>query len=337
MKRIGGLFDRIWDRKNLSRAYYLARRGKRQTHEAMRFGDNASANLNEISSQLKNGRYEFGHFTSFLVRDTKSRMIHAPSFQDRIVHHAIINVTGVAFERGAIFHSYACRKGRGQHRAISCAFHWTGRKDWFGKMDIRKFYDSIDHDILRERLARRFSENKLLYLFEKIIMSYRSGPGKGLPIGALTSQYLGNFYLDSFDWYVKASGLGRRYLRYMDDMVVWGTQDQLKNFRELAIPFLNKRKLSVKDNGQWNSCRLGVPFLGFVIFPDRVRLNRNGRKRLRRKLRQLKTEYPANQLESVEFQSRLTSLFAHAITADDRSWRNDLCKNLGLIDDSMDG
>lgn len=326
MIRIGGLFDPIWDRENLASAFWRAKRGKRQSRDLTEFMSNASENLNRISNQLRSGVYSFGAFEQFSVRDTKTRIIHAPRFQDRVVHHAMINVIGPVLERGALVHSYACRKGRGQHAAIRQASQWTKRMDWYGKIDIEKFYDNVDHDLLRQMLGRRFSESRLLRLFDRLLESYDTVPGKGIPIGALTSQYFGNFYLDEFDRQMKATGMVHRYLRYMDDIVLWSRPSQLAEIRSIANDRLYELKLQAKHNGEWNACRQGVPFLGFVIYPDRIRLNAGGRRRLRKKFRMLDRSHKLGKLNPLDYQSRLTSLFAHARFGDDIAWRNALIR-----------
>ena len=199
MKRIGGLFDLIPQRENLARAAWAAAQGKRDRPEVRAFFADLDARLAHISHALRSGTFAFSGYRSFAVRDTKSRTIHAPAFADRVVHHAIIGITGPVFEKGALEHSYACRRGRGQHAALRQAAAWTRRADHFGKIDVRKFYDSIRHDVLFRLLERRFREQRLLDLFAALLASYTHLPGQGLPIGALTSQYLGNFMLDRLD------------------------------------------------------------------------------------------------------------------------------------------
>ncbi len=137
----------------------------------------------------------------------------------------------------------------------------------------------------------------------------------------LTSQYLGNFYLDQFDHRMKATRLVPRYLRYMDDVVIWSTQEQLAEVREVARHELGKLHLEIKNAGEWNRCERGLPFLGYVIYPDRVRLNKNGRRRLRKKLRTLRRGHAEGTIDEAELQQRCTSLFAHAKHADDIAWR----------------
>lgn len=321
MKRIGGSFDRIWDRDNLIAAVWLASRGKRLRRDVKAFESQVQCQVTEISDQIRRGTYRFDSYREFFVRDTKTRPIKAPTFRDRVVHHAIIRVTGPIFESGAIAQSYACRIGRGHHAALAQARTWTRRTDWYAKIDIRKFYDSVDHEILRRRLARRFRERRLLDLFDRLIESYQAAPGLGIPIGALTSQYFGNFYLDEFDARMRATGLCGRYVRYMDDVVIWRDQTAIAEIRASAYREASRLHLEVKHGGEWNRCVRGVPFLGFVIYPDRVRVGRQARKRLRRKFRVIRKRFADAQMSEGEYQARCTSLFAHVRHADDLAWR----------------
>jgi hypothetical protein len=146
-------------------------------------------------------------------------------------------------------------------------------------------------------------------------------PGKGLPIGALTSQYLGNFILDAFDQRMKATGLVPRYLRYMDDIVLWAKPDLLPTLRSRAEDFLGELGLRMKRGGEWNRCDRGLPFLGFVVYPGRLRFSRQGRRRLRRKWTALEKARLAGRIGEGELQARSTALFACAQIGHDLNWR----------------
>lgn len=234
---------------------------------------------------------------------------------------AIIAVAGPVFERGAIGHSYACRRGGGQHAALRQLRDWMRPDDWFLKLDVAKFYDSIDHALLHRELQRRFREERLLSLFDYLLASYETAPGRGLPIGALTSQYLGNFYLDGVDHWVNQSCRIPRYLRYMDDMIMLGTRQELRDVRRRLKAVLVDRGVAIKGEGVLNAGRLGVPFLGFTVYPDRMRLNRLGRRRLRRRTREIELSWLTGRLADSELQARGRALYAHAQAGDDVAWR----------------
>jgi hypothetical protein len=321
MKRVGGLFEAVADVRTMTLAAWRAAQGKRQRPEVRRFLSRLDEETGRLVRALRDGSFQFGEYRTFAIRDPKTRTIHAPPFRDRVVHHALVAVAGPVFERGAIAHSYACRAGRGQHAALCQVRRWLRHGDWFLKLDVAKFYDSVDHDILRALLARRFREHRLLDLLDRLLASYAFSPGKGLPIGALTSQYLGNFYLDPFDRWAKQTCQCHRYLRYMDDLLFLGEPHTLRMWREASAAALEGLGLRMKNGGVLNHATLGVPYLGFVLYPGRVRLNRPGRRRLRRRLRDLEREWENARVGDAELQARAEALFAHARFGDDLGWR----------------
>ena len=326
MKRIGGLFERMASASTFTQAAWQAAQGKHQRPEVRAFLAHLESEMAKIIHALRAGSFRFGEYRTFSIRDPKSRVIHAPPFRDRVVHHALIIATGPVFERGAIAHSYACRKGRGQHAALGQVCRWLRPQDWFLKLDVAKFYDSVPHEVLRCLLARRFRERKLLNLFDHLLDSYQRSPGKGLPIGALTSQYLGNFYLDAFDHWANQTAGQHRYLRYMDDMVFLGDLPTLRHMRRSAAVVLEGLGLRIKNGGVLNRAALGLPCLGFVIYPDRVRLNQPGRQRLIRRLKTLEHEWETSDITERELQARGEALFAHARFGDDLAWRQMVCR-----------
>jgi RNA-directed DNA polymerase len=318
---VGGLFDRIVDAGTLAEATWRAALGKRHRPEVRRFLADIDQQTGTLARMLRDGTFRFGEYRVFTIRDPKTRAIHAPPFCDRVVHHAIVAAAGPVFERGAIACSYACRAGRGQHAALGRVRDWTRAGSWFLKADVAKFYDSIDHGVLMMLLERRFRERRLLNLFEKLLDSYSHLPGKGLPIGALTSQYLGNFYLDPVDhWVTQTRGLSR-YLRYMDDLLVFGGREELDALRQALPPVFEGIGLKAKNGGILNRCDLGVPYLGFVIYPGRVRLNQQGRRRLRRRVKVIESDFLCGRMAESELQSRGEALFAHARFGSDIAWR----------------
>jgi len=290
MKRVGHLFDRIAERGNVAAAVWRAARGKRGRAEVAAFLENADAEIGRIVDELRSERYAY---RSFAVRDTKRRTIHAPPFRDRVVHHALLAVAGPVLERGAIAYSYACRTGRGQHACLAQLRRWVRRGDWFLKADVEKFYDTLPHEELLRLLGRRFSECRLIGLWERLLGSSHTAPGRGLPIGALSSQYLGNFYLDVTDHFCTQGLRARRYLRYMDDMLLLGDPDEVRHARGALDEHLALRGLRLKDGGVLNRAGLGIPWLGMTVYPGRMRLGAGGRRRLRRKFRETEARFAA--------------------------------------------
>ncbi|MDT8389090.1 MAG: reverse transcriptase/maturase family protein [Lentisphaeria bacterium] len=235
VKSFGGIWDRLLRMETFLEAFHLAAKGKGAIAEVVEFRRDLHANLRRVIDAIGAGEYRFGPYRSFMVYDPKPRLIQVASFEQRVIHQAIIQACGPVFERTLIHDSYACRKGKGQHRAVLRARHFTRRGPWYLKMDIRKFYDSASHDVLLRLVAKRFRERALNDLFARLVESYQTAPGRGLPIGNLTSQYFGNFLLDGFDHWITEEKRAPGYIRYMDDMLVFGTSAAvLRGLRDAA-------------------------------------------------------------------------------------------------------
>jgi len=221
MKRAGNLIARIADPDNLRLAFLKAAKGKRAHACVSVF----AAQLNEQTASLRNeiicGTPDVGHYTFFTIHDPKKRVICAASFRERVLHHAVMNVCEPVFEAYQFHDSYACRVGKGTHAALRRAGFFARRYAWYLKMDIRKYFDSIDHETLRHLLTRRFKDTKVLAIFSRVIESYATAHGKGVPIGNLLSQHWANFYLGLFDHWVKETLRVNGYVRYMDDFILW--------------------------------------------------------------------------------------------------------------------
>ena len=208
MKRESNLFERICNIQNLHESYYKASKGKRQSAEYLNFRQNAEKKLEELRQDLLQGNYTAGAYRQFTIIDPKERIISAAPFKDRIVHHAIINVLEPVFERQFIYHTYACRKGKGTHAAARYAFKCAERSTYFLKLDVRKYFDSIDHTVLKSLLCRIIKDTRCLELLFSVIDSYVSchaapdSASRGLPIGNLTSQFFANLYLSPLDHFV---------------------------------------------------------------------------------------------------------------------------------------
>lgn len=176
-----------------------------------------------------------------MIFDPKERQICAASFAGRVLHHALMNVCHPYFERFLIHDRYATRVGKGTYKAIAKAQHFQKKYRWYAQFDIRKYFYSIDHLILIQKLHRLFKDKQVLEIFEKIIASYETQQGKGIPIGNLTSQYFANMYLGYLDHYIKHTLRFKGYVRYMDDFCIWHDEKtHLKQARIKIETFLAK-------------------------------------------------------------------------------------------------
>ena len=172
MKRFGNLLPRIATRDNVALAYHKAAAGRRRSPGVAAFAANLDAELGALVRELGTETWQPGGFHRFIVRDPKLRVIHAAAFRDRVVHHALMNVAGPGFEHGAVAHSYACRTGRGNRGAVAHAAACTRAHGWFLKLDIRRYFDSVDHAVLGGLLRRRFKDGGLVRLLERMVASY---------------------------------------------------------------------------------------------------------------------------------------------------------------------
>jgi RNA-directed DNA polymerase len=320
MKRPGHLIERIAEAKNLRLAFWKASRGKQRSREVVCFRNRLDEELGEMGARICDGSLRFGDYRTFRVFDPKERRITAPSFPERVAHHAIMNVCEPSLEQAAIFHSYACRRGKGQFAALEQARRNTRRFQFCLKLDIRKYFESVDQKVLLESLARRFKDRALLTLIRRLLDSHRSAPGKGLPIGALTSQHFANFYLAPLDRLIVERGVGG-YVRYMDDFVAWGDdREALTDVRSRIEAFLaDNLKLSLKRRSPVTTVGRGMTFLGYRVFAWGLLPGARMKRRFIRRLREYKEDFVSGGLDESGFQNRLTA--ACAVVMQARSWR----------------
>lgn len=327
-KRIGFLINEIADCDNLRLAFWKSRKGKDDKPEVMEFRKQLDANLLSLRNDILSGNVEVGNYYYFTIHDPKERLICAAPFRQRVLHHAIMNICHPIFERFQIFDSYATRVGKGQYAALERAKVYSAKYQWFCKLDVRKYFDSIDHKVLYSQLNTKFKDPHLLELFYKIIKSYETAPDKGLPIGNLTSQYFANFYLGFADHFIKEKLQVKAYVRYMDDMVFWSTDKAallliVKQFDTFITTTLN---MTLKPYCI-NSLQKGLPFLGYVIFKDTVRLNKTSKKRFVRKMNLYQSHIENEQWTQAQYAQHVLPLVSFTQHADAVQLRRKvLCK-----------
>ncbi len=323
MKRTGNLFDAIADWSNLRLAALKALRGKRNKADAMHFLGDLDANLELLRQRLVTESVPLGRFHQFTIHDPKKRLITAPCFEERVLHHAVMNVCEPIFERLLVFDTYACRRGKGRVACLLRRQQFARRHPYFLKFDIRKYFDSVDHGVLKMKLARHFKDHALLRLFGRIIDSYAVSPGRGVPIGSLTSQHFANFYLGSCDRFVKQTLRSPAYVRYMDDMLLWESSTAaLKSNMASIREFLGEElKLQVKPQPYINRTARGVDFLACRVYPSHQTLNQASQRRFCRALRWLDSAVERGQISEREAQQRSTAMIAFTRTPGMKCWR----------------
>lgn len=289
MTSISPGFEAICRWENLHLAYNKAAKGKRCHHAVARFDFTLAQELLCLQQELVAGAYSPGGYVNFIIHEPKRRKISAAAFRDRVVHHALCNIIEPRFERLFIQDSYANRKGKGTHRAVDRLQAFAKKYRYVLKADIVKHFPSIDHQILKAVLGKTLPEADIMALCCRIIDSgagilddeYEMHwfPGddllalsrpRGLPIGNLTSQFWSNCYLNPFDQFVVRELSCPAYLRYVDDFALFSdSKTQLWQWRQAIIERLQHFRLVIHENSAQvlpSSC--GIPWLGFVVYPD---------------------------------------------------------------------
>lgn len=338
MKRKNHLIEAVAEADNLRLAFHKACRGKRTKSEVLHLRDNLDDELTKLRSELLEGAFVWGPYDSFKVFDPKERLISAAPFRSRVAQHALINICEPVFEAYQIFDSHACRKGKGLDAALRRALSFSRHGDWYLKMDIRKYFDTIDHDVLKGLLSRRFKDKAVIGLFDGIIASYATLPGKGVPIGNLTSQYFANHYLAPLDHFIKEDLRVRRYVRYMDDFVLWsGSKPELIEHNQQIDDFLKERLKLILKPLQINACDRGMTFLGYRIFPDGVGLAKRSRDRFRRKAILYTKFFEAGLWDEAELARHMEPLLAFVRRWGSRAFRERVIKGCGLCPEARNG
>ena len=327
MKRKNYLFEKIIDYNNIRLAFLKAIRGNRSSSSVINYCQNVDKNLVNLREKLTVLDCGWGGYKSFLISDPKLRTISTAPFEQRIMHHAIMNILEPIFERPMIYHSYACRKGKGTHTAVLYAFKKCKTNPYFLKLDIKKYFDSIDHEILKIQLRRLIKDIKVLTLLDGIIDSYETTKEKGVPIGNLTSQFFANMYLACLDHYILEKLHPSSYCRYMDDFVLWSSSHkQLKDNYLKINEYVNKNlKLTLKPPVFGKSVN-GLPFLGFLIKEKGIYLLQKSKRRVKERMLEITALFNQNNITEEKAGQRVKSVFAAIALARTNRFRKFICK-----------
>lgn len=299
-------YEDIISAENLLAAWREFVSGKKNKTDVQEFQAHLMDNILELHEDLSNERYRHGSYIAFKISDPKPRDIHKATVRDRLLHHAIYRKLYPFFDRSWIADSYSCRDNKGTHLAMNRFRKFAKqvsknntRTCWVLKCDIKKFFASINQQILIKVLVRYIPDRRIIRLLEEIIGSfYFKTPGVGLPLGNLTSQLLVNIYMNGFDQFVKHKLKAKYYVRYADDFVFLSEdKGRLENMLPLVKDFLNNTlALSLHpDKVYIKTFASGVDFLGWVHFPNH-RVLRSATKR--RMLRNLAEERSAARVQS---------------------------------------
>jgi RNA-directed DNA polymerase len=345
------LWPRFLTWRNWLVAYHRCRRRKRFHPAAAQFDFDWEAGLLALRRELAEGTYRPGVYRHFTIHEPKTRLISAAPYHDRIVHHAIVNLLEPLFERRFMYDSYACRRGKGTHRAIARAQQYLRRYPWYLKTDIVKFFPSIDHELLLEVVGRVVTDPRVSELLRMLLSTgvealpepaprhYFPGDDlfailrpRGLPIGNLTSQFLANVFLDPIDHFVKEELRVPGYVRYCDDLLLFGNSkaEMWAVAETLRQRFAEVRLRLHSDKTQVAPTRHGVKFLGFRVLPRGVKMTRQGIQRFVRRRRRQQALYARHELTASEVTRSLNAWLAHARRACAPGLRRALLKQCTL-------
>jgi len=337
VKTYKNLYPQICAFDNLYQAFHSARKGKRSRPEVAAFEYHLEPELWQLQQELEEKTYQPGPYHHFYIIERKKRKISAAPFRDRVVHHALCRVIQPIFEARFIHGSYACRVGKGTHRAANRAQEFARRNAYCLKGDVQQFFPSIDHAILRDILARRIADQDVLWLVDQIL---RSGAGvldseytmqwfpgddlwaslrpRSLPIGNLTSQFWANTYLDHLDQFVKRDLKCAAYVRYADDFLLFHPDKTvLHAWREAIIDCLARLRLKLHERKSVVfPIRDGIDFVGYRIFVDHRRLRKDNVRAFAQRLRALRDAYHRGEVALTAIHPSIQSWIAHAAHAD---------------------
>lgn len=332
------LWTELTSLRNLFDAAGRAAEGKKSRPDVAAFRANLEPELYQLRRQLGDGVYRPGPYRTFRILDPKPRLISAAPFRDRVVHHALTNVVEPIFERRFVPNSFACRKGFGAHKALALARHACARYSCVLKLDVRKYFPSIDHLILEGLLARAIHCPDTLRLIHLIVASYNPPeevlhyfPGdtlftphqrrRGLPLGNQTSQFFANVYLNPMDHMIVRNLRPGAYARYVDDFLLFSnSKEQLHEMHRQISGFLDRFRLTLHPGkSRVYQCCDGFPFLGFRLLPTHARLARPNVVRFRRRLRRLHADYHAGLIDRETVTQSVRAWIGHAMHGD--TWR----------------
>lgn len=348
MKRYGNLFKRLISFENIYLACIKAKKRKRYKQNVLKFNNELENNILKIREELAAKTYKPGEYKKFMIYEPKEREISAAPYYDRVVHHCLCNIIGPIFEKTFIYDSYANRVDKGTHKAI-LRYQESARNNKFVlKCDIKKYFPSIDHQILKALIRGKVKDNNVLWLIDLIIdnsnkqinvLDYFPGDDlfapysrrRGLPIGNLTSQFFANIYLSPLDHFVKEELRCRYYIRYVDDFVLFADEKAVLWEYLKAVTYFLETRLRLKFSpGKVNifPVKKGVKFLGYKVFPHKIYLKLENIKRFRQRMRWYNKLFLQNKLSRSKISRSVKSWIGYAGFAESYKIRKIIFKDI---------
>jgi retron-type reverse transcriptase len=311
MKRIGNLKASWCNYEALHKAFYEVKKNKSYYHSIIEFESNLVCNLNRILISLEDGTYKVKPTRDFYITDPKVRLIQAPQFEDRIVQHAVLNSIRETVENKFIDQTFACIKGRGTHGASDLLKRYLvnyKNEGYYLKVDIKKFFYTINHKVLDYQLSRIIKCKPTLELLKKF---YKDGTGKGLPLGNVTSQLFANLALNPIDHLLKRVLKCKHAIRYMDDIIILSKSKAiLRHILDSIEKLLIKLKLKTNEKTQIGLILDGIDFVGYRTWFN----NRLIRKRSLYKIKRVLKKHPdINRIASYLAHSKRTNSLIYVL------------------------
>ncbi len=330
MKTFKNLFEQIISHDNLFISWEKFKKGKRSKPDVAKFEFQLEQNIFKLHRDLKNKTYKHGSYKGFYICDPKVRHIHKATVRDRVIHHAVFRILNSVFEPTFISNSFSCRIGKGNHKGVytlekivrKVSKNYT--KPCFAlKCDVKKFFDSVDHNILLKILTKKIKDENAIWLVKEIIHSFSSSNinlfhRRGLPIGNLTSQLFANVYMNEFDQFIKHDLRIENYLRYTDDFIIVSDTD--KEFKVLIkqIEKFLQEKLALElhpNKVEVRKLHKGIDFLGYRVKSHHKLLRTKTKRRMLRKLHYQVKEFNNGNVNKTRIKQLLQSylgLLVHA-------------------------
>jgi retron-type reverse transcriptase len=314
MKRVNDLYDICCRDDNLYQAYLTARKGKRSKRNCFAFERNLGTNLLQLGAELRSGAYRPQPYFSFIIHEAKPRLIQAPAFRDTVAQHAFYRHIYPLFDRRFIATSFACRVGKGTHACadyVQTAMRQSARDSYTLHLDVRRFFYSINRDLLRGLLARVIKDERLL----AAMMQYADQEEPlGIPIGNLLSQLFALVYLNPVDHFVKRELRIQHYARYVDDLVLIGlTRQDAEDAQTAVAEYLSTRLELTLSKSRLAPIHHGLNFVGYRTWASRRFVRRRSLHLFGRRLRRARTanRHDLDSLNSLMGHARHTSTHRH--------------------------
>lgn len=316
-------FNEVLDFNNLYTGYLKCRKGKAWKNSTTAYQVDATYKTWKLRHELLTKKYKMDDYNVFPIFQPKPRIIKSISFEDKVVQRSLCdNVLSPIFEKHFIYDNYACRKGKGVHAGINRTkeflrshYRRHGKNGYVLKCDIEKYYDSIDHDILKRIIRKLIKDEDLLWLIDMIIDSTE---GTGLPLGNQTSQLFSLIFLSAFDHYIKEVLRIKYYMRYMDDFILIDPDKEYLQYCKREIEYLlSDLGLMLNDKSHIFPIKNGFDFLGFHFYLTGtgkvvMKLRRASKERMRRKLKKFKELYREGRITKEEIDHSWNSWVGHA-------------------------